>query len=375
VNSKQDATVVSCPANQAVISIAANGATTCGSAAATGNFVDLTSNQSIGGTKNFTQNLGLGTTTPAFSLDVGSKTDAIALPAGSTTARPSGVSGALRFNTDFGDYELFSNGFWFRREPLLRSDSAGTKAVFTYSGADQFLVVPAGVGRIFAQILQTIPGESLRIVVGQGGIVNMATGYTYGGGASAAQNANDNRYGGSGGGYSGILRGSTPLLLAGGGGGGGSSRTWTGNQGGAGGGITGQKGESAYGAYNMGGNAGTQTAGGAAAPAGSGGPSLPGTQYQGGHASTNCYGGGGGGGYYGGAGGGYLEANTMAGGGGGSGYIGANVALAVLLTGHFREPGLNIDPDLPQTGESNTLVAHGGDVGAPGANGYVVIYY
>jgi hypothetical protein len=368
-------------------------------------FVDLTTNQSIAGIKTFTENVGLGTTTPAFCLDATGETDAFGLPSGTTTQRPKGATaGALRFNTDFGGYEISLGGFWFRQDPMLASDSAATQLVVPYTGADQTIVVPPGVSFLFVKVwgaggaggtvggwsygseggggghvrgvVPVVAGETLRMVVGQGGVVNMAQGYTYGGGASAAQNGNDNRYGGGGGGYSGLFRGTQPLLIAGGGGGGGSSRAWTGNAGGAGGGLTGQRGESPY-VYQFAGNPGTQTAGGAAAP-----PSVncatggqAGTSLQGGHAACNCYGGGGGGGYFGGAGGGYVEPNTMAGGGGGSGFIDASVKMGVALTGEGRHPAMANDPDLSQLGESNTIVAHGGSVGTPGANGSIVIYY
>ena len=33
-----------------------------------------------------------------------------------------------RFNTDYGGYEIFSNGFWFRQEPMLSPDGARTRS-------------------------------------------------------------------------------------------------------------------------------------------------------------------------------------------------------------------------------------------------------
>src|SRR5579871_1794383 len=343
-------------------------------------------------------NVGIGGMNPLFSLDVGGKTDALGLPAGTTGQRPNGANGALRFNADLGAWEIYSNGFWFRQDPMLMSDATKTRVVMTYTGADQFWVVPNNVKFIYAKvwgasgaggtvggwnygapggggghsrgIIPVIPGESLRIVVGQQGYVNQGAGYGYGGGASGTNNNSDNRYGGGGGGLSGFFRGNVPLLIAGGGGGGGSSRAWVGNAGGAGGGLTGQHGESPYdGKYAYGGGPGTQNAGGTA----TGGQS--GTQYQGGHAGTNSYGGGGGGGYYGGSGGGYSEANTMAGGGGGSGYLAPTVLYGVTLAGSLQTPAMSHDPDFIQTGADYTLNSYGGSVGTQGAHGFAIFYY
>ena len=342
-------------------------------------------------------NVGIGTMTPSFSLDVSLKTDALGLPVGSTGQRPTPANGAFRFNSDFGSYEIYSHGFWFRQDPMLMSDSAKTRVVFLYTGADQFWVVPNNVKFVYTKvwgasgaggspggwsygapggggghsrgIIPVVPGENLRVIVGQQGYVNQGMGYGYGGGASGTFNNVDNRYGSGGGGMSAIFRGATPLVIAGGGGGGGSSRAWVGNAGGAGGGLTGQHGESPYASYSYGGGPGTQMAGGTAL----GGQS--GIQYQGGHAGTNGYGGGGGGGYYGGSGGGYVEGNTMAGAGGGSGYLDASVQFGITLAGSFQAPAQSSDPDFIQTGADSTLNSYGGSPSGQGAHGFIVLYY
>lgn len=279
-----------------------------------------------------------------------------------------------------------------------------TRVAYSATGADQTFVVPSGITRIFAKvwgagggngraggwsygadgggggharaIIPVTPGTSLTVKVGVGG--RTATfGSSFGGGGGTL-NTSDVTYGGQGGGGSYIFSGSTPLLIAGGGGGGGSSRAWTGNVGGAGGGITGQKGESPYDAKpTFGGGGGTQTAGGASV-------GTAGSLYQGGVPNTNSYGGGGGGGYYGGGGGGYSESNTMAGGGGGSGFTANTNIMGALFTGDFRMPAMSWDEDLDDvTTSGTTLTAHGAqnlqnNVGAgvqTGGNGLIVIYY
>lgn len=341
--------------------------------------------------------VGLGAT-PSVSLDLGARTDGLRIPGGTTAERPAAANGTIRFNTQLGTYELFAHGFWFRHEPLSVTDGSRTKLPFNFTGSDTSWVVPAGVTNIYVKlwgaggaggqpggwsygaaagggghsrgIIPVTPGETLTIRVGQGGIVNMSLGYVYGGGASAAQNTTDTRYGGGGGGYTGIFRGAAPLLIAGGGGGGGSSRAWTGNVGGAGGGLSGQRGESPYdGKYAYGATGGSQTTGGTSANG------QAGIQYQGGHAAANCYGGGGGGGYWGGGGGGYSENNTMAGGGGGSGFVASTVLFGATMAGSFQVPPLVSDPDFPVSGSASTMHAHGGSMLGPGGHGYVVIYY
>ena len=57
-------------------------------------------------------NVGIGTTTPATSLDVGSKIDAIRLPNGTTAQRPTGALGQIRYNTTTSEYEVYKAGLW-----------------------------------------------------------------------------------------------------------------------------------------------------------------------------------------------------------------------------------------------------------------------
>lgn len=179
-----------------------------------------------------------------------------------------------------------------------------------------------GAGAMVQGVLTVIPGETLNIVVGQGGIRYGAS--TYGGGGNGTTTLNE--MGASGGGRSAIQRGGTApandIVVAGGGGGAGAYGT---NIGGA---AT-FSGTANNGADTLGNNlygrGGTQTGGGAGGGTGyygigyngsrgtGGGTSQPGS---GGGGGANA-GGGGGGGFWGG-GGGATGPGDGAGGGGGS---------------------------------------------------------
>jgi hypothetical protein len=54
------------------------------------------------------QFVGIGTSTPAVSLDVGHRTDAIALPIGTTGQRPTPATGNLRYNSTRSSPEVYS---------------------------------------------------------------------------------------------------------------------------------------------------------------------------------------------------------------------------------------------------------------------------
>lgn len=197
-------------------------------------------------------------------------------------------------------------------------------------------------------------------------------------------NNTDNRYAGSGGGYCGIFRSSVTqanaLLIAGGGGGGGASRMNDGNWGGAGGGLSGQYGNSPFDAKpTYAGGPGTQSAGGTSL-------GTAGSALTGGYCNTNTYGGGGGGGYYGGGGGSYSESNTMAGGGGGSGFVASSVLFGATFTGSINIPAMADDNDLAKTYDTYNgwnKYGWGGDIvvstaqytSTGGGGSYCVIYY
>lgn len=321
------------------------------------------------------------------------------------------VSANGSIGSQYGSTALQSN-------PVFVVPPGKTKANYQCTGADQSFVVPVGVTEIYVKmwgaggaggvsggwsygspgggggcsvgVIPVTAGETLILVVGQGGQTNYASpgSYNYGRGGTFSNNS-DNRYAGQGGGYTGIFRSSVTqgnaIMIAGGGGGGGSSRAGFGNWGGAGGGLVGQRGGSAYdGRWNYSGTGGTQTAGGTnPVNSGNNGSALTGGT---GRSGNSPYGGSGGGGYYGGAGGDYVESNTMAGAGGGSGYIGPTVRFGQTFTGCLRRPALYDDNDLPKSVDTYNYwcdYAMGGDIYFSGSQqtnlgggcGYLVIYY
>ena len=56
-------------------------------------------------------NVGIGTTSPAVSLDVDA-TDAIQVPAGTTAQRPTAANGMLRYSTTDNQFEGYVDGAW-----------------------------------------------------------------------------------------------------------------------------------------------------------------------------------------------------------------------------------------------------------------------
>ena len=249
--------------------------------------------------------------------------------------------------------------------PSATTSHASTEVVFSFTGANQFWVVPEGVtsvrvdmvgaggaggqnvgdrlavgggGGYVTGVLIVTPGDTLTLIVGQNGINNNVSeprdnNYRFGGGGSGAGNtASFPDTWGSGGGRSAIrssnafygVGGTDDLLTAGGGGGGGFSLVR--GAGGAGGGDVGQAGGRGDAIQAAGG--GTQDAGGLAG--GCFGPppastncenGTAGIRYAGGFAQLsggNSEGGGGGGGYFGGG-----AAGDNGGGGGGSSFLGS----------------------------------------------------
>lgn len=193
---------------------------------------------------------------------------------------------------------------------------------YTYTGSNQSFVVPSGItsvnvymwgagggaglgagggaGCYVQGILTVIPGETLTIVVGQGGGNKASSfGKTYGGGGSGGglDNGRSDIVSSQGGGRSAIVRSATDLVTAAAGGGG------RGGRGGRGRLVTGENGTGAA-------TGGTQSAGG----------TNNGAIYSGGNANQDNSAGGGAG-YYGGGGGGQDQA------GGGGSCLTSNLSL------------------------------------------------
>lgn len=74
--------------------------------------VDFYSNNSVKATLAANGNFGVGTNTPAVSLDLGSKTDAVYLPKGTTAQRPSAATGLMRYNTSGQWMEYYDGQEW-----------------------------------------------------------------------------------------------------------------------------------------------------------------------------------------------------------------------------------------------------------------------
>ena len=353
---------------------------------------DSTSNLEIGTANLFvdttTSNVGIGTNAPLVRFD---------------------VNGDIQTNN-----RIFNSGFGMII-PLVQSKNM--RVVQAYTGSDVSFTVPSGVTRIYTKmwgaggsggyksgwnygspggaggfthgVIATTPGETLTLMIGQGG---HRVGSTIYGGGGLRTGQYQNIYGGNGGGRTAIRRGSTELATAGGGGGGGATRSalgnGEGNRGGAGGGLHGQNGASGYdGKWEYAGGGGGQSLGdvidlGGAFRTASYSREGYGSQFQGG-VSQN-FGGSGGGGWYGGGAGTYSEDNTMAGGGGGSGYVGGCL-FGQTFTGHFSEPANIADVDYaPGIGGGGIPYNSAANDGNPpdanipetqGRNGFMVIYY
>lgn len=233
-----------------------------------------------------------------------------------------------------------------------------TSAIYSYTGSDQYLVVPEntkyvvvscwgagggakGIGTAYSfgtgdgggggytsATFGMNPSANLKIIVGQGGTAfrgDAPSTSIYGGGGTNDA-VNDSFGTAAGGGRSAVQvclsLSNKELITAGGGGGGGGSigsqNTTYNTDGGPGGGLTGgDAGDATYG-----GKGGSQSAGGDSGDTQYSffAPPTSGSQLQGG--SGGSYGCGGGGGYYGGGGGSFNNPlQVMFGGGGGSSYV------------------------------------------------------
>jgi hypothetical protein len=282
---------------------------------------------------------------------------------------------------------------------------------FTYTGANQTFQVPAtispasitiymwgaggggntnygGAGAMVQGVLTATPGETLNILVGQGGTIDGTT--TFGGGGAGGGNMTGGsapgigysgngfpQNAGSGGGRSAIQRGGTAptndIVVAGGGGGGtyfssdrGGAATFSGTANSGTGGLPGL--------------GGTQTAGGAGGGTGFYGQGLGGSRGIGGDTyNTNVYngGGGGGGGYYGGGAGGTNGGDGAGGGGGSSLTDGLSLISGQAVKGFNSANGFtapNTSSPYYQSGVGNGAPAVNSSPRA-GGNGLVVFIY
>jgi trimeric autotransporter adhesin len=286
----------------------------------------------------------------------------------------------------------------------------------TYSGGAQSIVVPSGVTSVDARLwgaagggansifytlqggggaggfasgtIAVTPGQTLGLIVGQGGIPN-STAATFGNGGAGGNSTDAIRRGGSGGGASGIFSSATisqPNALVIAGGGGGASPGADGGTLGAGGGGATTGGQDAVASAS--GRGGSQVAGGAAASGNSAclvapfaGSALSGGNGGSSNGASSNEGGGGGGGYFGGGGGLCQNAATQnGGGGGGSSFItGAGVTAGATTAGtNFFYAGAACSGTSTSGGSANNFYTAGigqGSCYGTGGNGEIVIQY
>jgi hypothetical protein len=271
-------------------------------------------------------------------------------------------------------------------------------STFTYTGSNQTFVVPSGVtslgvylwgaggggnggtggaAAMVQGILTVSPGQSLTIIVGQGGVIGL--GNSFGGGGAGQQSGNGTS--GRGGGRSAIQFGGSDRVTAGGGGGcgyntgNGGSATFSGT---ANDGLNGK-----VAGVGIGGKGGTQGAGGQAGINAAGGITpLAGSLFQGGNSGGQgaSGGGGGGGGYYGGGGGGGGgfgggSADGGSGGGGGSSFTTQLQRLAFNIPFGFNSSNGVAAPNSSSPFWASGIGAGGSAGNGTGGNGRVVIQY
>ena len=294
------------------------------------------------------------------------------------------------------------------------------KVIFNYTGTDQTFVVPPFVESILIKAwgagggqsagsstggpggysngnLAVTPGQSVTIVVGQGGKPASPV-PTYGGGGPGGMDQSPSQlHGASGGGRSAVrLNDGTEVLTAGGGGGSaGATGLITWSNGGSGGGLLGTNGWiNPPGWQPAPGSGGSQVAGGLGGTnilTPNPGDGIAGVQYQGGSGGMCLIpgaggGGGGGGGYFGGGGGAGqwlitpAPTDEDAAGGGGSSFIGGVTAAITLSTPQNTVQVFGPNPFLfpPNTLDPDYIVGVGDGAFVPnssGGNGLVVIIY
>ncbi len=290
-------------------------------------------------------NLGIGTATPATTLDVNGTTTirlGLILPfVAANSFLGTNASGAVIATTTSGGSG--GNPLTTGGTPTI-TVTTPSSTTLNAAGSIQSWTVPTGVTSLTVNVqgastpnayggsstgtVAVTPGTTYYFCVG-----TQASGSSggYCGGGSAASG------GGGGSGYSGMFTSNTPsqaaaLLIAGGAGG--NGQVTVSQYGGPGGGTAGDNGSGC--GPGVGGTQSAGGGGGLCITAGTSGSALQGGNGSGG--STDP-GGGGGGGYYGGGGGGSGTSND-GGGGGGSGYASSTVTSTTTAVGLNNGAGI-----------------------------------
>ncbi len=101
--------------------------------------------------------VGIKTATPAFDLDLSGSTDAVRLPVGNTSARPTGATGIIRFNSQTGKYEGCTDGSTYIEFAIAGSAPTFTKESTTGDGSTTtftgfFSSAPESANNVFVYI-------------------------------------------------------------------------------------------------------------------------------------------------------------------------------------------------------------------------------
>ncbi|MGI4865926.1 MAG: glycine-rich protein [Janthinobacterium lividum] len=309
-----------------------------------------------------------GAAPPSAALAITSTTQGF-LPPRLAQAERDGIgapaTGLTIYNTTTNQLNTWNGTEWTASAPLTQGIPLGSAlATFTYTGAAQSYIVPAGVtsvvvtangggggsfvsgsdvyqggrGAQVQTVLTVTPGETLDVYVAGGGSFTTANSSAPGGWNGGGRSVGG---GGGGGGATDLRRAGTKLVVAGGGGGSAYANGVNGGVGGDGGAPNGATGTG----VNPGGGA-TQLAGGM--PSANGVPAVGGSLGQGGEG--NFYlGGAGGGGLYGGGGG------RGAGGGGGSSWVTPTGTTDTRLLAGVNNGNGSLSFSLPQAYPAPTL--------------------
>ena len=101
--------------------------------------------------------IGIRTSAPAYDLDLSGSTDAVRLPVGTSSNRPTGATGIIRFNTTTGTYEGCADGSTFisfatagSAPTFTKESTTGDGSTTTFTGF--FSSAPESANNVFVYI-------------------------------------------------------------------------------------------------------------------------------------------------------------------------------------------------------------------------------